>query len=66
MINLLYIILMAMLALNISSEVLEGFSIVEESLLRTTASSSQENQMVYERLAQQMQANPEKVRFWYE
>ena len=29
MINLMYVILMAMLALNISTEVLNGFSIVE-------------------------------------
>ena len=36
MINLLYVVLMAMLALNVSTEVLEGFSVVEESLHRTT------------------------------
>lgn len=36
MINLMYVVLMAMLALNISTEVLNGFSIVEESLNRTT------------------------------
>ena len=40
MINLMYVVLMAMLALNISTEVLDGFSIVEESLKRTTANSS--------------------------
>ena len=34
MINLMYVILMAMLALNISTEVLNGFSIVEESINR--------------------------------
>ena len=31
MINLMYVVLMAMLALNVSTEVLNGFSIVEES-----------------------------------
>ena len=35
MINLMYVVLMAMLALNVSNEVLNGFSIVEESLNRT-------------------------------
>jgi len=34
MINLMYVVLMAMLALNVSNEVLNGFSIVEESLKR--------------------------------
>ena len=39
MINLMYVVLMAMLALNVSNEVLNGFSIVEESLKRTTANA---------------------------
>ena len=43
MINLMYVVLMAMLALNISTEVLNGFSIVEESLNRTTGNSSKES-----------------------
>lgn len=34
MINLMYVVLMAMLALNVSSDVLNGFSLVEDSLLR--------------------------------
>ena len=35
----MYVVLMAMLALNVSNEVLNGFSIVEESLNRTTGNS---------------------------
>ena len=66
MINLMYIILMAMLALNISTEVLNGFSIVEESLNRTTANSSKENEAIYGRFARQMKDNPEKVKAWFE
>ncbi|CCY64588.1 gldM family protein [Prevotella sp. CAG:1124] len=42
MINLMYVVLMAMLALNVSTEVLEGFSIVEESLHRTTTNGNKE------------------------
>ena len=33
MINLMYVVLMAMLALNVSSEVLNGFSIQGEGLV---------------------------------
>lgn len=66
MINLLYVVLMAMLALNISTEVLNGFSIVEESLNRTTANSTKENRALYNDFALQMQSNPEKVKVWYE
>ena len=60
MINLMYVVLMAMLALNVSTEVLNGFSIVEESLNRTTASSSKENQTMYNDFAAQMKSNPTK------
>ena len=66
MINLMYVVLMAMLALNISTEVLNGFSIVEESLRRTTASSSKENQAIYDDFEAQMKKNPAKVRQWFE
>lgn len=66
MINLMYVILMAMLALNISTEVLNGFSIVEESLNRTTANSSKENAALYGSVSEQMKKNPEKVRQWFE
>ena len=47
MINLMYVVLMAMLALNVSTEVLDGFSIVEESLRRTTANSTKVNRSIY-------------------
>src|SRR5574344_45611 len=66
MINLMYVVLMAMLALNISTEVLNGFSIVEDSLNRTTASSSEENEQIYKDFADQMAANPTKVKAWFE
>lgn len=66
MINLMYVVLMAMLALNISSEVLNGFSIVEESLNRTTANSSKENEALYGNFAEQMKANPQKVKEWFD
>lgn len=66
MINLMYVLLMAMLALNITPEVLNGFSIVEESLNRTTKNSSTVNNALYDDLSDQMKDNPEKVREWFE
>lgn len=57
---------MAMLALNISTEVLNGFSIVEESLNRTTANSGKENKAIFEDFEEQMRKNPAKVRQWFE
>lgn len=66
MINLMYVVLMAMLALNVSNEVLNGFSIVEESLNRTTENAAKENLAIYNDFEQQMKTNPVKVKEWYE
>ena len=66
MINLMYVVLMAMLALNVSNEVLNGFSIVEESLKRTTINATKENQAIYDDFAEQMKKNPQKVKQWFD
>ena len=66
MINLMYVVLMAMLALNVSNEVLNGFSIVEESLKRTTINATNENLAIYDDFAVQMKKNPQKVKQWYD
>lgn len=66
MINLMYIVLMAMLALNVSSDVLNGFSLVEEGLNRSTGNASSQNTEIYAEMQSAMSQNPEKVREWYE
>ena len=58
MINLMYVVLMAMLAMNVSTEVLNGFSIVEEGLRRSTSTSSSENKNIYQNFEEQMRTNP--------
>ena len=66
MINLMYLVFIAMMALNVSPEVLDGFSLVEGELRQATLHSEAQNA----RLASDMQAaftsNPEKVRLWQE
>ena len=66
MINLMYIVLMALLALNISSDVLNGFSLVDESLSRTTAGSAEQNSALYSDLSEANKHNPEKIGPWFE
>lgn len=66
MINLMYIVLLAMLALNISTEVLNGFAVVEESLNRTTNNVTTENAAMYADFKDQMEANPAKVKAWFD
>ena len=55
-----------MMALNVSSEVLDGFGLVEGSLRTSIDNSSTRNKIVNEELEAYYQSNPEKVRSWYE
>ena len=66
MINLMYVLLMAKLALNVSSDVLNGFTLVDESLTRSTANANEQNRAMYNDFEQSMAQNPEKVREWYQ
>ena len=47
MINLMYIVLTAMLALNVSSDVLNGFKQVEDGLERSTSNASLQNDVLW-------------------
>ncbi len=64
MINLMYIVLTAMLALNVSSDVLDGFVQVEDGLSRTNASVGRRNDAIYSQLAAFTDQNPEKGAPW--
>ncbi|MDR3250567.1 MAG: gliding motility protein GldM [Tannerella sp.] len=66
MINLMYLVFIAMMALNVSSEVLDGFELVENSLSASSANSSKRNEQVKSNLDKAYQANPTKVGEWYE
>lgn len=65
MINLMYIVLTAMLALNVSTDVLEGFRQVEDSLARSTDNASEQNKALYGELTDYNITNPEKSGEWY-
>ena len=65
MINLMYIVLTAMLALNVSSDVLNGFSQVQEGLHRTNANMTSKNDIQFKYLTELNEQNPAKVGPWY-
>lgn len=65
MINLMYLVFIAMMALNVSSEVLDGFVLVEDSLQNTISNSTRQNTLVSNELETYYQTNPDKVREWY-
>lgn len=64
MINLMYIVLMAMLALNVSSDVLNGFKQVNDGLTRTNDNVEQRNASIMTALEAFSQTNPEKGLPW--
>lgn len=64
MINLMYIVLTAMLALNVSSDVLDGFTQVHEGLRRSNANVGQRNGAIYAQLADLAEQNPDKGGVW--
>ncbi len=67
MINLMrYIVLTAMLALNVSSDVLNGFSQVQEGIHQTNLNMSKRNTVQFEYLKGLYRKNPEKAGQWYE
>ena len=66
MINLMYIVLTAMLALNVSSDVLNGFTQVQSSLHRTNDNLATKNKIQFEYLAELYEKNPAKAGPWYE
>lgn len=64
MINMMYLVLTAMLALNVASEVLESFRIVDASLGQTLDNISRKNDQVYGAFDAAFMQNPAKVKEW--
>ena len=64
MINLMYIVLTAMLALNVSSDVLNGFTLVEDGLKRTNSNVSDRNAALYMQVEEFTRQNPQKGKPW--
>ena len=62
----MYVVLMALLAINVSSEVLDGFAIVQDGLQRTIRQTANENEAVYQGMKRQYDSNPVKVKQWYD
>lgn len=64
MIGMMYLVLTAMLALNVSSEILNGFTMVDNSLHSTIESSDMRNKLLYEDFNYLDQQNHKKVEEW--
>lgn len=64
MIGMMYLVLTAMLALNVSSEILNGFGLVDSSLRNTIASSDVRSRDMYQDFQIMYEKNPAKVKEW--
>ncbi len=60
----MYLVLTAMLALNVASEVLESFRIVDASLSQTLTNITKKNEQVYGAFDAAFAQNPAKVKEW--
>ncbi|GAB6011644.1 type IX secretion system motor protein PorM/GldM [Viscerimonas tarda] len=65
MINLMYLVFIAMLAFNVSNEVLDGFVLVEEGLQQTIKSTTEQNDVLANKMQEFYTQNPVKSELWY-
>jgi gliding motility-associated protein GldM len=64
MINMMYLVLTAMLALNVAAEVLESFRIIDSSLTQTLNNVDRKNKQIYNAFEAASIQNPTKVKEW--
>lgn len=66
MINMMYLVLTAMLAMNITKEVLNAFGIINDSIERSNTAITSKNQTIYDGLQEQMNDSKiaHKVKPW--
>ena len=69
MINIMYLVLTAILALNVSAEILEAFKTVDKSLINSSANIKASNDVLYKSLEDKLSdpnTNKELAKTWKE
>ncbi len=61
MISLMYLVLTAMLALNVDKSVLDAFAMVDQGLMKTIENFNSKNESVYTEFNNAAQENPQKA-----
>ena len=64
MIGMMYLVLTALLALNVSTTVLDAFSIIDEGLNKTAKTIQDKNKDVYREFEEQLAISETKVKSW--
>ncbi|MBR5678538.1 MAG: gliding motility protein GldM [Paludibacteraceae bacterium] len=66
MIGMMYLVLTAMLALNVSTDILNGFTLVDNSLHSSIAAADTHNAKLYNDFQAANADNPEKTQEWFD
>src|SRR5574344_186532 len=66
MIGMMYLVLTAMLALNVSADILNGFLMVDKSLISNIETGKKQNFALFEEMNYLNSQNPAKVGEWLE
>ena len=66
MISMMYLVLTAMLALNVSAAILNGYVAVDDSLHATIETMNEGNRDTYAQFRAALEQNPEKIQAWYD
>ena len=66
MIGMMYLVLTAMLALNVSAAILNGYTQVDDSLHATIDTMQDSNAETYATFKAALDKNPEKTQEWYD
>lgn len=66
MINMMYLVLLAILALNVSAEVLKAFYMMEVSMQRTGQNIDAKNNLILNSIGQLMKTQPGRTKEWKE
>ena len=64
MIGMMYLVLTAMLAMNVSAEVLDAFRLVNEGIKQTTQGFMQKNESIYQDFQEEVAKNEQKAGNW--
>ncbi|MCG8700516.1 MAG: hypothetical protein MI922_20850, partial [Bacteroidales bacterium] len=66
MIGMMYLVFLAMVAINVSGEVMLAFDVIDEGLLKTLENLESTNKETLEQFAAEKQMNPTKVTSWFD
>ncbi len=66
MIGMMYLVLTAMLALNVSTDILNGFKLVDDSLHASLQATADRNSVMMANFQQAATENPEKNQVWFD